>query len=95
MLGLVAEARMTVKNSATMGLHVVPQYTYHDDAEILGTAEALTALRDAISYALKRGEAEMDTFASDGEGYTLMVRKLEPAAFGEARPYYAFLNAKA
>lgn len=86
---------MEMKNSATMGLHVVPQYTYHADAEIVGTAEALTALRDAISYALKRGEAEIDTFCSDGEGYTLTVRKLEAAAFGEARPYYAFLNEKA
>lgn len=84
-----------MKNSATMGLHVVPQYTYHGDAEIVGTAEALTALRDAISYALKRGEADMDTFASDGEGYTLTVRKLEPATFQEARPYYAFLNEQA
>lgn len=81
-----------MKNSATMGLNLVPQYTHHDDAEIVGTAEALTALRDAIAYALKSGEAEMSTFASDGEGYTLTVRKLEPGPFINARPYYSFLN---
>jgi hypothetical protein len=84
-----------MKNSATMGLHVVPQYTYHADAEIVGTADALTALRDAISYALKRGESEIDTFGSDGEGYTLTVRKLTDPEFAEQTPYYAFLNEKA
>lgn len=51
---------------------------------------ALLQARDAISYALKRDEAEMHTFASDGEGYTLTVRKLNRAAFNESPPYYAF-----
>jgi len=79
-------------NSATFGLHVVPQYTYHADAEIVGTADALAALRDAISIAIKHGDSEMKTFASDGEGYTLTVRKLDEGQFSEAHPYYAFMN---
>jgi hypothetical protein len=81
-----------MKNSAAIGLHVVPQYTYHADASIVGTREALVALRDAISYALKCGEAQMDTFASDGEGYTLTVRKIGAPAFHQEKPYYSFLN---
>ena len=76
----------------TSGLHLVPQYTYHDDAEIVGTAEALSALRDAITYALKRGVAEINTFASDGEGYPLTVRRLSDADFEKETPFYTFME---
>ena len=69
-------------------LNIISQHTYHADAQIIGTNEALIVLRDAISDALKQGKAEIDMFASDGEGYTLIIRKLEPVEFNDLHPCY-------
>jgi hypothetical protein len=80
-----------MKKGYTYGLHVHAQYTYHADAGIVGTPQALTALRDAINYALKFREAEIRTFASDGEGYTLTVQRVTDQEFDADKPDYLFL----
>jgi hypothetical protein len=60
-------------------LHVFPQYSNHDEAYIAGTPGELRVLRDAINEALLHGEAEMGTFASDGEGYEIHIVAVDDA----------------
>lgn len=54
-------------------LHVYAQEIWHDEAYIAGTREALEALRTAIDQALAAGQGHMQSFANDGEGYTVHV----------------------
>lgn len=61
-------------------LNLYPQFTYHDGAEIVGTREGLTLLRDALNEVLQSfdlvgsgAERCADVYASDGEGYQLSV----------------------
>ena len=63
-------------------LHVHGQYAYHDGAKLVGTREALTALRDAIDRALadKNGESEMGAIAGDGEGHGIEIRRVPRSA---------------
>lgn len=56
-------------------LHVRGQFTYHAEAHIVGTRTGLLALRTAIDKALADRESETSVCASDGEGYTLTVRR--------------------
>jgi hypothetical protein len=51
-------------------LHIHAQSHEHSHATIIGTREALIAMRDAIDRALtdKNGETEMKAMAGDGEG---------------------------
>lgn len=56
-------------------LHLRGQFTYHSEAHIVGSRAGLTALRDAINSALDSREATADVFASDGEGYQVLVRR--------------------
>lgn len=73
-------------------IHLYAQSLWHDDAWIGGTRQALQELGLAITLALARSEgarqlgkpdvsahAEMQTFASDGEGYDLHVVVLSDA----------------
>jgi len=79
-----------MNNTITIsGLNLLPQETYHDDAVIVGTTKGLTDLRDAITAALESGKSELQTFASDGEGYTLIMHHLTEDKFNsEATHYY-------
>lgn len=52
-------------------LHLYAQFTWHDEAYICGTRDALTALRDSIDKALANGSDELFTFVNDGEGYSV------------------------
>ena len=54
-------------------LHIIAHGGNHDPAFVVGTAEALTALRDAIDAAIANGHALVRTYAADGEGYRLAV----------------------
>lgn len=57
-------------------INLYPQITYHDDAEIIGDRDGLTALRDALNAALDcidKKTCRIDVYASDGEGYMLSV----------------------
>lgn len=58
-------------------MHVYAQPLWHFDAYIVGNAEALQALKQAIDEALKHGRSKMITFAGDGEEYDVMVIMLE------------------
>jgi hypothetical protein len=61
-------------------LHIYPQYTHHDNAQVKGTRLGLEALAAAIAAALKDGEAESaPVFVNDGEGYTVLVECVENA----------------
>ncbi len=57
-----------------MFLHLYAQPSQHTDAWVVGTLDALQALRDAIDAALVTGQASsMSAYANDGEGYVLVV----------------------
>lgn len=69
-------------------LHCYAQSQWHDDAYISGGRVALQALRDAIDIALRDGIGEVETFTSDGEGYSLFVVAMtEQDALRQAVPY--------
>jgi len=56
-------------------LHVFSQSFEHDDAAVVGTREALLALKAGIERALadERGVAMVDARVNDGEGFFLNV----------------------
>lgn len=75
-------------------LHIFGQFTYHDEAEIVGTRLGLEALSKAILKALKYREASSDpVFVNDGEGYTVEVKCVDDA--GGLPVPYQFLQANA
>lgn len=61
-------------------LHIYGQFCWHSDANIRGTREGLTALRDAINDALETGEGKAAVVASDGEGYPVIVTRVNTCA---------------
>ena len=68
-------------------MHVVSQATYHAEAEIVGTTDALAAVSEALNSAISHRDAEVILFASDGEGYRLKIRRSDRIAdLGE--PFY-------
>lgn len=69
-------------------LHVFPQHSWHSPATIRGNIAALKALRDAIDAAIEKGEASARAFATDGEGYEILIERCATMAhIGE--PFYA------
>ena len=54
-------------------MHVIAQSGNHDPAFIVGTVDALTALRGAIDTAITSFHGIVHTFAADGEGYSIAV----------------------
>jgi hypothetical protein len=54
-------------------LHVYGQGAWHDNIEIVGNSEALLALADTIQLALMDRNSEMESFVSDGEGFSVRV----------------------
>jgi hypothetical protein len=69
-------------------LNAYPQICEHSNAAIVGTSEALAKLRDSLNILLSHDDCceEVELFASDGEGYTLRLRKTESIA-GYRPPY--------
>lgn len=68
----------TTKNEVVTWLQVLPQYTWHDELVIEGNAAALRALAAALLRAADGDGAECaDLIASDGEGYTALIRRKE------------------
>jgi len=61
-------------------LHVYGQYMWHDDAVIRGTKTALLALREAIDSAIATGTGETEVFATDGEGYLVVIQCVNTVA---------------
>lgn len=62
-------------------MHLYAQYIEHSPATIRGNVEALRKLRDAITEAIEGGTGEAkDIFASDGEGYSIEVQRVNTIA---------------
>ena len=69
-------------------LQIQPQYAWHDDATITGNAAALRALGAVLTATADSDAGALQVFASDGEGYDLIVRRIErPDDF--PRAYYS------
>jgi hypothetical protein len=68
-------------------LHITSQFHEHGEAYLTGTTEGLEALRDAIDAALKTGDATAEVYATDGEGYGIIVRRSNTVA-GLGEPIY-------
>ena len=68
-------------------LHVRGQFTNHFEAEIVGTLEGLKALQSALEVAIAEREGKARVIASDGEGYSVVVRKSATVA-GLGRTLY-------
>lgn len=58
-------------------LHLYAQYCNHMEARIAGTKDELLALSEKIKEAATSGEAEMQTFCADGEGYELYIYRVQ------------------
>ena len=70
------------------GINVIPQYNHHSDAWIIGTAQDLALLRDAITKALENNFGTVETCASDGECFDLTVEVCSDVEFAKRRPFY-------
>lgn len=75
-----------------MTLHIYAQYTYHDDAEIVGTKESLEKLRDALNRTLDKGYYSFEDEVNDGEGYEILINMLTEDKMMEQNPPYTFLT---
>lgn len=58
-------------------LHIYSQEIWHDSAHIVGTKDALIALRDAIDLALKENKSMFESFTNDGEGFPVIINLLD------------------
>jgi len=58
-------------------LHIYAQGYWHGDAFIVGTREALVALRDAIDGAIANGSADCESSVNDGEGFRARVLQMD------------------
>lgn len=59
-------------------LHIYAQGSFHERAYIVGTPEALEALRGAIDLALSKGKGTSASFVNDGEGFDTVVIQVDP-----------------
>jgi len=60
-------------------LHILPQGTYHDQAEIRGSNVALRRFGEALIEASKKGQGQqvkISMMASDGEGYQVVIHPM-------------------
>jgi hypothetical protein len=72
-------------------IHLYSQYSEHDEAFIIGTRDALIALREAIDAALEAQKATAVVYARDGEGYDLIVQCVSEDYMEIARLPYQYL----
>jgi uncharacterized protein YgfB (UPF0149 family) len=63
--------------------HIHAQFSEHDDAYIVANSAGLRAIRGAIDEALEEGQAAVDLFVADGEGFSLRLH-LDDTEFAEA-----------
>lgn len=77
-------------------LHIYAQEFWHSPAEIMGSREALKALRDVIDTALLTGqESHSKAMAVDGEGYSVIINiRDEKALNARPLPYYSPLASR-
>lgn len=69
-------------------LHVYAQASEHHECYIVGDAETLAWLRDAIDRAISGSVSSFTAFTADGEGYDLVVVRCDDATMAKvALPY--------
>lgn len=74
-------------------LQIYAQSNEHGDAWIIGDAEGLTALRDAINTALSEGSAVTTCGTSDEEGFMTFVAKSDLNTVREEDVLLPYTNA--
>jgi len=76
-------------------LNIYGQEAWHTEARIIGSKDGLLELRDAIEKAIKDGKAttsnDLPLFASDGEGYEVIV-EMHNDEWGCNAPQDSFWN---
>ena len=68
-------------------LHITSQFHEHGEAYVTGTREGLEKLRAAIDQALLINDGVAEVYATDGEGYGVIVR-LSSTLAGLGSPVY-------
>ena len=58
-------------------VHIYGQYSWHEEAYIVGNVEGLIALRDAINSSIGQGQAKTEVMTGDGEGYDVHVIQVD------------------
>lgn len=72
-------------------LHIYPPEFPHSEGRVCGTRAGLTAVRDAIDFALNTGRSALaEVIASDGEGYGVQVDIRNRDALEKIGSMYAF-----
>ena len=85
----MSDLKTTIWPAGTRLLHVLGADGPHDEVMIVGTADALRALRDAISRALEVGEgAAKGTLTRDGEGFWPFVVRATEAQMEQVPLHY-------
>lgn len=72
-------------------LHVYPQWSWHTEASICGNRPAIAQLRDALTAALDSPDGvsmSAEQFATDGEGYSVLVYVLPEPEMHRMTPFY-------
>ncbi len=72
-------------------LQVCGQYTYHDEAILYGTVDALRRLRQVLDDAIDKGEGSAHFVPSDGECYQVLAFVRSDAEMDAIKPEYSFL----
>lgn len=58
-------------------IQVYPAYSHHDEVVIIANKEALENLQQAIQKALEVDKSSASVWASDGEGYEILIKKVD------------------
>ena len=82
---------MTDTTDIVQRLQVCGQYTYHDEAILYGTVDALRRLRQVLDDAIDKGEGSAHFVPSDGECYQVLAFVRSDAEMDAIKPEYSFL----
>lgn len=89
------ENRIAMNTEPPNVLHLYGQDTYHGEAQIVGTRDALINLRDMLDVVLKTDSSPhykitctVEFFANDGEGYEVTVACLPDFMTAKLPPPY-------
>lgn len=74
------------------GLQIYAQPSWHHDAVIVGTREAITALRDRLTSALEGKREKALFFPSDGEGYEVKINIVSTDALKPLPSWYLHIE---
>lgn len=70
--------------------HIYPQFVWHSEALLIANEAALREIATGALNAIERGRATVAMFASDGEGYQLVIERTNLTGLNYTRaPYLA------